>query len=40
MVEYSEVQFTKTPGVLEGMGLGGLEKTAEAEEELRRKGLA
>ena len=24
VVEYSEVQFTKTPGVLEGMGLGGL----------------
>ncbi len=39
VVEYGEVQFSKTPGVLRGMGLEGLEKTAEALEELRRKGL-
>jgi catechol 2,3-dioxygenase-like lactoylglutathione lyase family enzyme len=39
VVEYGEVQFTKTPGVLQGMGLEGLEKTPEAVEELRRKGL-
>jgi catechol 2,3-dioxygenase-like lactoylglutathione lyase family enzyme len=39
VVEYGQVQFSKTPAVLGGMGLGGLEKTPEALEELRRKGL-
>jgi catechol 2,3-dioxygenase-like lactoylglutathione lyase family enzyme len=39
VVEYGEVQFSKTPGVLRGMGLEGLAKTSEALEELRRKGL-
>lgn len=40
VVEYGEVQFTKAPHVLSGMGLKDLEKTEEALEELRRKGLA
>jgi lactoylglutathione lyase len=40
VVEYGEVQFTKAPHVLSGMGLGDLEKTEKALEELRRKGLA
>ena len=40
VVEYAQVQFSKTPGVLDGMGLTGLEKTPEALEELRRKGLS
>ncbi len=40
VVEYSEVQFTKAPHVLEGMGLGHLKKTENALEELRKKGLA
>ena len=39
VVEYGQVQFSKTPAVLAGMGLDGLEKTPEALEELRRKGL-
>lgn len=39
MVEYGEVQFTKSPEVLRGMDLGGLKKTEKALEELRRKGL-
>ena len=39
VVEYGEIQFSKTRGVLRGMGLEGLEKTPEALEELRRKGL-
>lgn len=39
VVEYSEVQFTKAPGVLRGMGLGELKKSEEALEELRKKGL-
>jgi len=40
IVQYSEVQFTKAPHVLKGMGLGQLKKTEDALEELRRKGLA
>jgi lactoylglutathione lyase len=40
VVEYSEVQFTKAPHILRGMGLGHLRKTENALEELRRKGLA
>jgi lactoylglutathione lyase len=39
VVEYSQVQFTKAAGVLEGMGLEHLEKRPEALEELREKGL-
>ena len=39
VVQYSEVQFTKAPEVLDGMGLGHLEKTHDALEQLRRKGL-
>jgi hypothetical protein len=39
VVEYGRVQFSKTPAVLGGMGLDGLEKTPEALEELRKKGL-
>jgi catechol 2,3-dioxygenase-like lactoylglutathione lyase family enzyme len=40
VVDYREIQFSKEPGVLRGMGVGGLEKTPSAREELRRKGLA
>ena len=40
VVQYDEIQFTKTDRVLSGMGLAGLGKTPAAEEELRRKGLA
>jgi lactoylglutathione lyase len=40
MVEYRNVQFSKAPAVLRGMGLGSLEKSPDALEELRRKGLA
>jgi lactoylglutathione lyase len=40
VVEYAEIQFTKAPEVLAGMGLAGLEKSEQAREELRRKGLA
>jgi lactoylglutathione lyase len=40
VVEYAEIQFTKAPHVLRGMGLGHLKKTDNALEELRRKGLA
>ena len=39
VVQYSEIQFTKAPQVLEGMGLGGMQKSESAEQELRDKGL-
>ena len=39
VVEYGEIQFTKADHVLHGMGLGDLEKTDQAQEELRAKGL-
>jgi catechol 2,3-dioxygenase-like lactoylglutathione lyase family enzyme len=39
IVEYSEIQFSKTQNVLAGMGLGGLDKSPRAIEELRAKGL-
>jgi catechol 2,3-dioxygenase-like lactoylglutathione lyase family enzyme len=39
VVDYRDVQFTKTPAVLRGMGLDGLEKRAQALRELRDKGL-
>ena len=40
VVEYRDVQFTKAPGVLRGMGLENLEKSPKTTEELRNKGLA
>ncbi|HET9323117.1 MAG TPA: VOC family protein [Gaiellaceae bacterium] len=39
IVSYEDVQFTKAPEILNAMGLGGLEKTERAREELRSKGL-
>ena len=40
VVDYREIQFTKAPAVLKGMGLDGLDKTDGALAELRGKGLA
>jgi lactoylglutathione lyase len=40
IVDYREIQFTKAPWVLAGMGLGGLEKGEQALAELREKGIA
>ena len=40
VVEYGDVQFTKAPWVLRGMGLDGLGKSESALRELRTKGLA
>jgi lactoylglutathione lyase len=39
VVDYRDVQFTKTPSVLEGMGLEDLDKRPSALQELRDKGL-
>ena len=40
IVDYRDIQFTKAPWVLGGMGLGELQKRPEAIAELREKGLA
>jgi predicted enzyme related to lactoylglutathione lyase len=40
VVEYRDVQFTKTTRILAGMGLDGLDKSDRALGELREKGLA
>ena len=40
LVDYREIQFTKAPRILEGMGLAGLEKSERALGELRAKDLA
>lgn len=39
VVQYDEIQFAKTPGVLTGMGLADLGKTPEALAELRERGM-
>jgi catechol 2,3-dioxygenase-like lactoylglutathione lyase family enzyme len=39
VVQYSDIQFTKAPQVLRGMGLDGLGKSEAALRELRDKGL-
>jgi catechol 2,3-dioxygenase-like lactoylglutathione lyase family enzyme len=39
VVDYRDVQFTKTDEVLQGMGLEGLEKSDRALQELRDKGI-
>jgi lactoylglutathione lyase len=39
VVDYREIQFTKAPSVLDGMGLDGLDKTDAARRELRSKRL-
>jgi hypothetical protein len=39
VVDYREIQFTKAPAVLRGMGLGHLRKRAVALRQLRAKGL-
>ena len=40
VVDYRDIQFTKTPRILEGMGLEDLDKSERAMAELRAKGLA
>jgi catechol 2,3-dioxygenase-like lactoylglutathione lyase family enzyme len=39
VVEYGDIQFTKTDAVLDAMGAAGLEKSESALEELREKGV-
>lgn len=40
VVPYDDIQFSKAPNVLKGMGLGGLEKRRDAIAELVKKGMA
>jgi lactoylglutathione lyase len=39
VVDYRDIQFTKTTAVLNGMGIRGLRKRPQAIDELRAKGL-
>jgi lactoylglutathione lyase len=39
VVQYDEIQFTKTDAAIRSLGLGALGKTGAAERELREKGL-
>ena len=39
VVEYGEVQFSKTSGALRALGLDGVEKSAEARRQMRERGL-
>ena len=40
IVDYSDIQFSKTPAVLRAMSLDGLEKSEAAQREIRERGLA
>ena len=40
IIGYSNIQFTKAPHILRGMGLGHLNKTQGALKELAEKGMA
>jgi catechol 2,3-dioxygenase-like lactoylglutathione lyase family enzyme len=40
VVDYRDIQFTKAPAVLRGMGLDGLDKSDQALAELRDKGFS
>ena len=40
LVQYDQIQFLKTPGVLAGLGVPGLGKSEKALAELRSNGLA
>jgi hypothetical protein len=40
VVEYADIQFTKAPQILRGMGLPALAKRPGAIRELEEKGLA
>ncbi|MFQ5539825.1 MAG: VOC family protein, partial [Candidatus Binatia bacterium] len=40
IVPYDDIQFTKASHVLRGMGVGALEKTPDAIDQLKKKGMA
>jgi catechol 2,3-dioxygenase-like lactoylglutathione lyase family enzyme len=39
VLDYREIQFTKSPAVLRAMGIDGVGKTEQARDELRQKGI-
>ena len=39
VVSYNDIQFTKSAYILKGMGIGTLEKTPNAIDELKKKGM-
>ncbi|MEM7057245.1 MAG: VOC family protein [Pseudomonadota bacterium] len=39
VIEYQDIQFSKTDAILRGMGLSHLEKTDAAKQELAKKGM-
>jgi lactoylglutathione lyase len=40
VVDYRDIQFSKTRAVLDAMGLGDLQKSEAAQQEIRERGLA
>ncbi|HVO94287.1 MAG TPA: VOC family protein [Terriglobales bacterium] len=40
VVPYDDCQFTKAPAILSGMGVGPIQKTSAAIDELKKKGMA
>ena len=40
MVTYEKIQFTKTPGVMQAMGIEDWQKTEAAEREIEKRGFA
>jgi hypothetical protein len=40
IVDYREIQFERSAGVKQALGIDGLEKTAEAKREIAEKGIA
>ncbi|MGH7771354.1 MAG: VOC family protein [Candidatus Binatia bacterium] len=40
VVPYDDIQFTKASHVLKGMGVGAIEKTPDAIDQLKKKGMA
>src|SRR5579884_2551937 len=40
IVDYRDIQFSKTPAVLRAMSLDGMEKSEAAQREIRERGLA
>ena len=40
VVPYDDIQFTKAPNILRGMGAGDLKKTPDAIAQLTEKGMA
>ena len=40
MVTFDKIQFTKTPGVMQAMGINDWQKTEAAKREIEKRGFA